>query len=133
MMEHSTLDTSPVILQDDTRLWPDGSTRALSGACITKIYDLYVGQNDRTFDHYGLTNSTINYNNGEFYDYWNSPSETAPATSRTLAKTGTTEMQFTLMMDKLDDCYVIQLSTGIIVFAGKNSIYYGHRNISELN
>jgi hypothetical protein len=39
----------------------------------------------------------------------------------------------TIQTDMIDDCYLINRNTGEIFFAGKNSIYYGHRNISELN
>ena len=132
LMRKRGLDTSPVILQYDVRLWSDGSITTKNGACITKSYDYDVGLN-RRFDHYGLASSTINYKNGEFFDYWNVPSDDAPKTNQILAASNTQQIQFTLITSLLDDCYVINVGTGDILFAGKNSIYYGHRNISELN
>lgn len=66
------LDTTPIILENNARLAPDGSVITnTNGRCITAIYDCHVTSNKRTFTHYGLSQSTINYKNGAYYDYWN--------------------------------------------------------------
>jgi hypothetical protein len=132
-MQNAVLDTSPVIIQYDARLNGNGTISEFSGRCVTKVYDCAVTNNDRRFSHYGLQATTINYLNGAYYDYWNNASESEPKDNSTLAKEGTTQMQFSLVTSMLDDCYCIYKRTGEILFAGKNSIYYGHRNISELN
>ena len=130
MMPHG-LDTSPIILQYGVRYRPRDIISSDSTMCITDKYDCFCDNNHRKFLAYGLQSTTLNYKSGEYYDYWNTPVLT-PA-SVTIAKDGTEQMAFTLVTSMLDDCYVVQEGTGIILFAGKNSIYYGHRNISELN
>ena len=134
MMPHG-LDTSPVIIAYDTRYINNGNTEAKSGASITKIYDLLkVTQvsTDRQFIIYGVVPTTLNYKDDVFKDYWNHTAIESEA-QRTLAPYGINQMAFTLQTDMIDDCYAIHVSTGQILFAGKNSIYYGHRNIAELN
>lgn len=124
------LDTSPVILQYGVRYRPGGTTGSASTMCITDKYDCYCDNEHRSFYAYGIETTTINYKSGAYYDYWNSSCLTPQ--NRTLAKDGTEQLAFTLVTSMIDDCFVIQNVTGIILFAGKNSIYYGHRNISEL-
>ena len=132
LMQMQVLDTSPVILQMDARYNSAGEILGFTGRCVTKKYDCLCDNDHRSFMAYGIESTTINYKNNEFYDYWNNPA-TTPTSNTILAKYGTDQMAFTLVMSLLDDCYVVQNNSGIILFAGKNSIYYGHRNISELS
>ena len=55
--------------------------------------------------------------------------------TRTIGWTNFTlqEIRFTVITANIDDVYAYVVETGQIFFAGKNTIYYGHRNISELN
>ena len=129
MQEHS-VNNSPVILEYDKRYKPGGNIDYFSDRCITKIYDCYCDNNHRQFYAYGIESTTINYKSGAYYDYWNTPCLTPQ--NVILAKYATEQLAFTLVTSTIDDCFVIQNGTGIILFAGKNSIYYGHRNISEL-
>ena len=46
---------------------------------------------------------------------------------------GSDAIEITLSMFRLDESYAYIVETGQILFAGKNTPYYGHRNISELN
>lgn len=132
MGQKKVLDTTPIILENNARLATDGSViTTTDGRCITAIYDCHVTNNRRTFIHYGLSQSTINYKNGAYYDYWNNQSPNEIKTT-VLAKDGTEQMQFTVVSNLIDDCYVIYENTGQILFAGKNSPYYGYTNINDM-
>lgn len=43
------------------------------------------------------------------------------------------DIAFSIEITEIHNSYVYVQETGQILFAGKNSIYYGHRNVSELN
>ena len=43
------------------------------------------------------------------------------------------KFRWSILIENLDKCYAYCENNGQIFFAGNNSIYYGHRNISELN
>lgn len=133
IMQKSGVDTSPIIIDYDKRYNPGGSVSDYAGRCITDAYAFTsVTNEDRYLISYGMQNSLIVYQDGAYKDYWNYNSVQSEQRTVGLA-IGCDQVKFTLEMSMLDDCYAYQESTGIIFFAGKNSIYYGHRNISELN
>ena len=131
---HGELDTSPKILEYDKSYGGNGATRSDPGICVTDKYDLpTVTTEDRYFSvSGGIWACTINYANGAVIDYWGN-SFSDPNDNALLAKYGTDQIAFSLVVSKLPDIYVIHKTTGIILFAGKNTIYYGHRNISEIS
>lgn len=42
------------------------------------------------------------------------------------------KVRFSIKISLLRTCYFIRNDTGEIIFAGRDSIYYGHKNISEI-
>ena len=132
-MQKSVLDTSPIILEYGKRYKTRGDIVEETDSCITIAYDYEAVRNDdRYLTHYGLRPTMIDYENGVYKDYWNYDSKNAELLSVPLILTAN-QIAFTIYESMLDDCYAYQSYTGKIFFAGKNSIYYGHKNISELN
>ena len=72
------------------------------------------------------------YNQDAYVDYWNLYS-IVNEERRNVINIGSDGMAFTLLTENLSGSYAYILETGEILFAGKNTPYYGHRNISELN
>lgn len=63
-------------------------------------------------------------------DYWTLGVTQSP---RKFINIGSDAIAITLSMFRLDESYAYIVETGQILFAGNNTPYYGHRNISELN
>ncbi len=129
------LDTSPIITDMGYRLKNGDLTLEVnSAACVTDLYSfVYDGDssNRAVFVMYGTLPSLQVFTNGTYTDYWNRDSTTGEM-SQTV-NNGVDGIRFTLQIDMLDVCYAFLQQTGDILFAGKNSIYYGHRNVMEVN
>ena len=123
MMPHG-IDTSPIILQYDKR-YNSGNIIDQTGYCITEIY----GYAPSSSIQYVTTNNVffqlMIYKDGVYLDYWSPGNYKLNVNSNGLA--------VTLNTNDIDNSYLYINGTGQILFAGKNTIYYGHRNISELN
>lgn len=65
------------------------------------------------------------FKDGQYVDYWGFVAPRLNANSNGVA--------VTLKENEIDDAYLYVIDSGEIIFAGKNTPYYGHRNISELN
>lgn len=133
MMPHG-VDTSPKILAYDKRYYSNGSVIDHTGRCVTVLYPVNYGDVSQPLLHYGLQFVLVCFkNNGAtFIDYWSTNSTSEEKTNGVI-NAGSDCIGATIQMDMIDVCYLINSLTGDIIFAGKNSIYYGHRNISELN
>ena len=134
MASRKVIDTSPKILQHGVRYLENGSTLSKANTCITVIYDLDVTINsssNRLGTTYGVVPSIINYIDGAYDDYWNLYSNTKPISTKFFAY-GSNQVSFTLQEDMLDVCYAIHNATGQILFAGKNSPYYGYTNVNDM-
>lgn len=132
MAKSNVLDTSPVILEHGKRYERGNVIQVASDRCITDFYDFVsTTSDDRYIYSYGIAFSILVFSNGEYKDYWNYESPDGEKLTIGL-NVGCNQVKFTLIESLLDDCYVYQVTTGKIFFAGKNSIYYGHRNISEV-
>lgn len=106
-----------------------------TGFCVSSLYEYPAQTSFQTIVATGLTAGTDGvmrtYIDGVYKDYWGT--QITDDWERTCVNSYTNGLRVTLQMDRLDDCYLYLKETGQILFAGKNSIYYGHRNISELN
>ena len=122
-MQKRSIDTSPRILQYDKR-YNRGEIIDQKGYCITDIYS-YPPQ---TYTQYITANNVYFqiqiYKDGEYIDYWSGGNYKLNVNSNGIAVT---------LYKNIDDSYLYINDTGQILFAGKNTPYYGHRNISELN
>ena len=99
--------------------------------CVTALYEFPAQSFIQTMVTYGLNYDAYGvlrcYKNGVAFDWW------GQSTERTCIPIGTNGIRATALIDQLDECYFYLKETGQILFAGKNSIYHGHKNISELN
>ena len=136
MQKSNVLDTSPVIIQNGVK-YPNGNpeTNPLIAdeiCSITDYYDVpFSTMSALSVTDYGLYGNIISFNGDTYRDWWGADSRNAEQT-KTGIPSRSTRSAFTVVTSMIDDCYCYITSTGQIVFAGKNSIYYGHRNISEL-
>lgn len=131
------LDTSPRIAAYD-KAFPSGKGSLVdrTDSCVTEIYDYPEQSYIQTIAMYGRDDNFSStflrvYRDGDYKDYWGEPRSSE--ITRNCINKSTNGIAFTLQTSKLNDCYAYFVETGQIFFAGKNSIYYGHRNISELN
>ena len=128
------IDTSPVILAYDTKYQNIGTTTAFVGLCITAKYFYPQLESKGTLAFHGTDidgNCTcIVYRNAgtEQMDYWVLKDAQSP---RNFINIGSDAMAFTLVTSQIDNSYAYIVETGQILFAGKNSIYYGKKNIND--
>lgn len=142
-MQESGLDTSPRIVEYDASWGRAVETKNTNpnyyrGWCITDWYAIdptdkniriigYIGNDSAsiTFQHHNATKTQKNW---YYFNQGDQEGEQGLADVQY-----PTEISFSIQQSKLRDSYVYVKKTGQILFAGKNSIYYGHTNISELN
>lgn len=131
MMPHG-LDTSPVIEFVGKSL-PNGNKEYVDNddCLITILYNYPTSSVPQTMTAYGLTNNIHTYADGRYKDYWGWGAVSQPVT-RNVINSNTNGIRCTIHKTRLNECYAFLVETGQILFAGKNSIYYGHKNISEL-
>ena len=136
MQKSGVIDTSPIIEAWDSAMKANNTPYVEStGACVTALYEFQPVSSTTTVVITGSVVGGIGtmrlYKNGAYYDYWGL--NDADNFERNCINPNTNGMRVTLNMNRLNDSYFYIKETGQILFAGKNSIYYGHRNISELN
>ena len=131
------VDTSPVIMQYDVR-WGAGNpqTKPLleaRGYCITTQYSYPAMSAKGTMVCYGTRYYGILWkDNGTTYvDYWGFDAESSELTKNCL-NIGSDTIAFSMNTSMLADSYAYIQETGQILFAGINSIYYGHTNVNEV-
>ena len=136
LMQGGKLDTSPKILQYDATYLANGSidtTEVSQGYCVTDKYAYPTIENTAgTIAFYGTYSKiALVYKNGgsEKMDYWTLANAGSP---RQCLNAGSDAIAFTLAMSTLDDSYCYIVDTGVILFAGKNTIYYGYKNINDM-
>lgn len=126
------IDTSPKIVAYDSTYGINGNIVNAEGYCCTALYSYLPMQIKGTIAYYGTSGKimVLYKNNGSVkVDYWILQNEQSP---RTCINVGTDSAVFTLEMSKLPDCYAYIVDTGQILFAGKNSLYYGYTNINDM-
>lgn len=135
-MQKSGLDTSPIIT-DYGYVLPNGNpfTKPLvvsQDGCITDYYDFPAQTYTQTMTACGTCGSINLFIDDSYKDFWGWNSPNVPNT-RKVINIGTNRIRFGLYTAMIDDAYAFLVETGQIFFAGKNTSYYGHRNISELS
>ena len=136
-------DTSPKIAQYD-KSWGRGVEVVNDdiGWCITEWYEFvptsenlspftlvgYVGTdvNRKTFQYYYSNTHDWYYFNNTGTDAYN-VRDINPA-----GKHAWKYISFSINTSKLDDAFVYVQDTGQIMFAGKNTPYYGYKNINDI-
>ena len=135
-------DTSPKIAEYG-KYCSRGKTSLASDPewCYTEWMVLNPPQSENIIiivDAYASKGSSYTYQyhnvSGSWGDYWYGNPDFSEY--RRVMNTGTNRIhmiRWSIKIENLDRCYAYIETTGQILFAGKNSIYYGHRNISELS
>ena len=137
------LDTSPVIASTGVELTTTGTTKARSSACITDFYDLgktLSSSSDQIYIKFQIAYKTNDggsqprlqvWNDDTFATYWTTQSTNSEQGVNITGGYGTcNRVRFTLFTDGIDDSYAYFASNGNILFAGKNTQYYGMTNIN---
>lgn len=143
LLMQQEINTTPIIKQNNICLSnnPYAETKEKQGWFITKHYNVvnspagkqtikgFIGEDDECFCCYfepGTTNIALDY---YFFNGSNQVEiEQAPYYQRKLSS-----VVFSVQLSRIDDSYAYLVETGQIFFAGENTPYYGHYNISELN
>lgn len=138
-------DTSPKIAEYD-KSWgiAYGTINDTIGWCITEWYDFnppssgatvftlcgYVGNdaNQRTFQYYGYRNSVLSTN----WYYFNANNAPGTRNIGMIKEPNWEHISFSLDSTQLENLYVYVQETGQIIFAGKNTPYYGYKNINDM-
>ena len=127
------LDNSPVLWLSGYQMESGSpSPNSNSSTGITNVFSFTPLQSDGALCTYGCTATMQFLTDGVFTDYWSMGSENAPQTRNGIVNAGANGAKFTVVLSKKDDAYAYIVDTGEILFAGINSIYHGHRNISEV-
>lgn len=133
LMQHEP-DTSPRIEAYNKRLRGGLRVEDYNGLCITDWINVEPQLNRSTTlvfpdiypDTYMSMYQYVYSDDTSDWSYYPSMGMTA-GSAKIIVK-----VRFTIPMDKLATCYAYNEWSGQIFFAAMGSIYYGHRNISEL-
>lgn len=141
-MQKRKIDTTVKIMQEGVyyaRTW--NSTAQNSEWGITDWYD-FIGLTGTTFKvhgYVGFDNTTICFwyeNTAATYrDFWyiaNAGNEGDRTCGLTAAAIDIARIRFSIQLSKIDDAFMYVYQTGQILFAGKNTPYYGYTNINDM-
>ena len=120
----SAPDTSPVVLAENKR-WANGNLIDANGYSATVVCSYSPSNSVRYIEHSGIYFQVNIFKDGQYIDYWSLASPRLNANSNGIATT--------LLSSEIEDAYIYIRETGDIIFAGKNTQYYGHTNVSELS
>lgn len=147
---NETADTSPKIALYDkktnSQTTEDTATDTLVGACVTEWYDIPDANNSVLvgvipYTLSGILASRIQVKNESSMTWWEEkkickehphPSDGEEGVSDNIGKWGDntyTKFRLTLETSYIEESYLYWENTGDIVFAGKNTQYYGLKNI----
>jgi len=128
------IDTSPRILQSERFYGRDGNLNYSATDCASEIYTYNPVSSVRNIYSYGLTPYMVIFKDGgqTFMDWWSVSTGSTPSQAGRL-NANSDGVGFSIAQSMIDVCYAYIVESGDIIFAGRNSIYYGHRNINELN
>lgn len=137
------VDTSPVIEQYGYALTQTGTTAAKDWACYTTAYAVDGVGKDNYFMYFipnydgvspGAFAKVNRFMDGVFNTYesltYQTSADAAENQLKVLSSYGDyNSLKFTLVQAYVDDSYMYNKDTGDILFAGKNTKYYGMANI----
>lgn len=132
LMRKPSLNTSPRIAEYGKHLSRSNTATTVSANyCYTEWYDLnFESYTSLTMKYAGIPESSVityQYRNTETgaADWYYFPNKNTVAAEFN-------QIRFSIAISNLRDCYLYFQQTGEILFAGKDTIYYGHKNISEI-
>lgn len=132
----AVIDNAPVIEHYDKRIFGTSLTDDV-GRCVTQVYTVptYATRRCQVTVHSGTaTNNACQvYADGVYKGWWNGGN---------YLNTGCNQGRWSLVTEDIDNSYCFlqnnnQVSPdelkGYIIFAGRNTIYYGHQYIQEVD
>lgn len=137
-MRENSIDTSPIILDYGRRLYSGEGyyDKSEPNICTTDYYSIdpsdsvqYITYKLNSINQYYLNYHC--YKDGVYIDYWSERSVGDAIITDSKVNAGANQLRFTLYVDKIDDSFCYVNNTGKILFAGKNTEYYGKRTIYD--
>lgn len=124
MMPHG-IDTSPIIeVYDKTLRYGNFIDATGYGVTIIYNYELANSRLDVKTSGTGIYNQLACYKDGVYKDYWSAGNYHLTS--------NTNGVRACIMLSQIDNVYFYIVQTGKILFAGKNTPYYGYTNINDM-
>ena len=123
------IDTTIKILAENSS-WAIGGRLENQQKVNASIIYTYEPQSvGRQLVYSGLYSRLIIFENGAYKDYW---SVYSGSDVRNVINANSNGIGVSVVTSKIDDAYAYLPSNGQILFAGKNSPYYGYTNINDM-
>jgi len=124
------IDTTIKILAENSRWVIGGRVDALEGVNASIIYTYEPQSVGRQLVYGGLYDQLIIFENGTYKDYWTA--YVGASDTRNVINANSNGIGVTVATSKIDDAYAYLPSNGQILFAGKNTPYYGYTNVNDM-
>ena len=131
----TVIDNAPVIEYYDKRIFGSSLNNEV-GRCVTQVYTMptYATKRCTVIVHSGTAtnNSCQVYADGVYKDWWSGGN---------YLNSGCNQGRWSLVTEDIDNSYCYlkndgntgpDILKGYIIFAGRNTIYYGHQYIQEV-
>ena len=123
------VDTTIKILAENSSWVVGGRTEVSQGNNASIIYTYEPQSVGRSLVYGGLTIRLIIFENGTYKDYWSVRNGNDP---RSVINANSNGIGVTVSTSNIDNAYAYLPSNGQILFAGKNTPYYGYTNINDM-
>lgn len=123
------IDTTIKILAENSRWIVDGDLTYLGGYNASIIYAYEQQPVGRQLFYDGLYSQLIIFENGAYKDYWTVRNGND---TRNVINANSNGIGVTVDASNIDNAYAYLPSNGQILFAGKNTPYYGYTNINDM-
>ena len=122
------IDTTIKILAENSRWVIGGRVDASEGVNASIIYTYEPQSVGRQLVYGGLYGQLIIFENGAYKDYWT----VMNSDSRSVINANSNGIGVTVVTSHINNAYAYLPSNGQILFAGKNTPYYGYTNINDM-
>lgn len=124
------IDTTIKILAENSRWIIGGRVDVSQGNNASIIYAYEPQSVGRKLIYDGLTNQLIIFENGVYKDFWTA--RNGGNDFRDVINANSNGIGITVGTSNIDNAYAYLPSSGQILFAGKNTPYYGYTNINDM-
>ena len=125
------IDTSPVIETYGCKIGNGNSFVEDIDYCITKIYAYPKNSEILTMVTGKVGNKIQVYRNGAYLDWWGWGNEGVQYARRCI-NSNSDGVRLCMRISYIPETYAYLKETGQILFAGKNTPYYGYTNINDM-
>ena len=122
------IDTTIKILAENSAWRMGGYLEDWEGNNASIIYAYEPQSVGRQLVYGGLTRQLIIFENGVYKDYWSVRNDD----NRDVINANSNGIGVTITASNIDNAYAYLPSNGQILFAGKNTPYYGYTNINDM-